>query len=275
MFNIRPSTKIVATILMKDEEDIIAANIEHHIQQGVSQFIITDNNSSDKSRSIAEKYPEVIEIIDEPENTHNQTKWVTRMAQMACKLSPDWIVHLDADEFWCGLMSLRGHPGKVVTSECMYLHPPTSNGDMRYYLDFNHIPIPQECKIVHRPDPNFVITHGNHGVENCDDIEFTRKVYRHHYPVRSYEQWARKAKGHEALSRRKSICERWEKWYNLLQEDKLEKEYQKLTDLWGEMIKNPQHAAFLDILAFWAEPEIIDFFKNNPKLPRIGEWRIK
>jgi glycosyltransferase involved in cell wall biosynthesis len=273
MFNIRPSTKIVATILMKNEEDIIAANIEHHIQQGVSQFIITDNNSSDKSRSIAEKYPEVVEIIDEPENTHNQTKWVTRMAQMACKLSPDWIVHLDADEFWCGLMGLREVQAKVAGCERMYLHPP--GGEMTHYLDFDRISIPQECKIAHRPDPTFVITHGNHGVENCDDIEFTKKVYRHHYPVRSYEQWARKARGHEALSSRRSICARWEKWYNLLQEGMLEKEYQKLTSLWEEMIRSPQHDKFLDILDFWATPEMITFFKNNPELPRIGEWRIK
>ena len=273
MFNIRPTLKIVATILMKDEEDIIAANIEHHIRQGVNQFIITDNNSSDRSHSIAEKYPEVVEIIDETENDHNQTKWVTRMAQIACKLNPDWIVHLDADEFWCGLMSLREHRGMIAASERMYLHPP--GGDMRHYLDFDHIPIPQECKIAHRPDPNFVITHGNHGIENCDNIEFTKKVYRHHFPVRSYEQWARKAKGHEALNRRKSICERWEKWYNLLQEDKLEKEYQNLVDFWGQMTKNPEHEIFLAILDFWATPEMIAFFKNNPELPRIGEWRMK
>lgn len=258
---------------MKDEEDIIAANIEHHIQQGVSQFIVTDNNSSDRSRSIAEKYPEVVEIIDEPENTHNQTKWVTRMAQMACKLDPDWIVHLDADEFWCGLMGLREIQAKVASCERMYLHPP--GGEMAHYLDFDHISIPQECKIAHRPDPTFVITHGNHSVANDVPVEFTKKVYRHHFPVRSYEQWARKAKGHEALSRRKTICVRWEKWYNLLQEGKLEQEYQKLTNLWGEMIRSPQHDKFLAILDFWATPEMIAFFKTNPELPIIGEWRMK
>ena len=104
---VRPSLKIVATILAKNEEDIIAENIEHHIEQGVSQFIVTNNNSTDHTRSIVEKYPEVAEIIDEPGDNHHQSKWVTRMAKMACKLNPDWIVHLDADELWGGFFHLR------------------------------------------------------------------------------------------------------------------------------------------------------------------------
>jgi glycosyltransferase involved in cell wall biosynthesis len=271
MFGIRPSIKIVATILAKNEEDIIGQNIEHHIEQGVSQFIVTDNNSSDRTRQIVERYPEVVQIIDEPEEDHNQTKWVTRMAKQACRLQPDWIVHLDADELCCNLYNLRRIQSSVVACECLYLHPP--HEDMRYYLDFDHIPIPQECKVAHRPDPTFVITHGNHGVEGIE-AEHTRLIPRHHYPIRSYEQWVRKAKGHLALERRNSPCTRWEKWYNLLAKGKLEEEYKRLLQLWSEWTQNPEaHTNFIEILQFWATPEMTEFFKNNPEMiPMIKEW---
>ena len=55
--------KIIATILAKDEEDIIANQIEHHLEQGVFKILLTDNNSTDRTREIASKYKEV-EIID-------------------------------------------------------------------------------------------------------------------------------------------------------------------------------------------------------------------
>ncbi len=194
----KPKIKIIATILAKNEEDIIGRMIEHTINQGVSQIIFTDNASTDRTREIAASYPEVVEIIDEPENDHNQTKWVTRMARLACKLKPDWIVHLDADELWCGLQNLRKFDTAIVGCEKMYLHPPAKHHfsieDQRFYLDFDHIPIPQECKVAHRPMEDVVITHGNHGVADpTDSYTSTRDIYRHHYPIRSYQQWERKS----------------------------------------------------------------------------------
>src|SRR4051812_8210794 len=117
---------IVATILVKNEEDIIGANIEHHINQGVSKFIITDNGSTDATATIASRYPEVVEIISESDDCHNQSLWVTRMARLACKLKPDWIIHLDADELWMGLGNLRCDC-EVFGSTKMYLHPPAED----------------------------------------------------------------------------------------------------------------------------------------------------
>ena len=56
MFIIKSSKQIiVATILVKDEEDIIGSNIEHHINQGVTHFILTNNRSKYKTLQIVEK----------------------------------------------------------------------------------------------------------------------------------------------------------------------------------------------------------------------------
>lgn len=270
--------KIVATILAKDEEDIIGANIEHHVGQGVTHFIVTNNRSKDRTAEIASRYPEVVEVIDEPDDTHHQSKWVTRMARAACKLDPDWIVHLDADELWCGLTQLRHAKGKYVGSTKMFLHPPVG-GDfdlhaMRHYLDFENIPgLPGECKVAHRPDPDIEITHGNHGFVGDPPVEFTKEVWRHHYPVRSYGQFVRKTiEGHEALLRRNSVCERWRKWYNAHFDGRLVGLYDDICKSWREMIATPNRESLLALLDFWATEDVIHLFKNESQLPNIGEW---
>lgn len=266
----------MATILAKNEEDIIATNIEHHIEQGVSKFIVTDNNSTDRTKSIVEKYSEVVEIIDEPGDTHSQSEWVTRMSKIACKFKPDWIIHLDADELWCGLQSLKKIDEPIASCERMLLHPPVEQEfsllNNRFYMNLDNLPIPQECKIAHKPDPTFVIEHGNHAVRGKIG-KHTRDVYRHHYPVRSFEQWQRKAAGSLALKKRKSYCERWNRWYNLSQEGRLRESFILLCQSWLSYISRRNSESLLEMLHFWAEPEMIDFFKKHTEmLPDIGEW---
>lgn len=270
-----PSLKIVGTILARDEEDIIATNIEHHINQGITQFIVTDNGSVDRTRSIAESYPEVKEIIDEAGRDHRQSEWVTRMARLACKMDADWIVHLDADELWCGFSGLRRITAAAAGCTVMYLHPPTkgsfSLSNMRHYLDFENMGLPGECKIVHRPDPNVVITHGNHG---CNlETQYTKDIWRHHYPVRSFEQFARKAvNGHKALASRNAICDRWEKWNDLQEQGELLCLYERVCIAWNEMQLQSTTEQLVSMLEFWSTSEVVDFFKSSGLLPDIGEW---
>lgn len=263
--------KIVATILAKDEEDIIGRNIEHHVNQGVTHFIVTNNRSKDRTAEIASRYKEVVEVIDEPDETHNQSKHVTKMARMACKLEPDWIVHLDADELWCGLSQLRHVDAKAFASTRMYLHPPHAT-DMSYYLDFDHLPLPGECKVGHRPDPDVLITHGNHGFANDCEVAFTDMVWRHHYPIRSYRQFSNKAGGHLCLKSRNSVCERWERWYNLLLDGRLDIFYAHICEEWETMIRRPNSGSLLALLDMWSTSEVIQYFKESEALPKIGRW---
>jgi glycosyltransferase involved in cell wall biosynthesis len=271
----KPSLNIVATILARDEEDIIARNIEHHIKHGVSKFIVTDNGSVDNTRSIVAKYPEVVEIIDEPGRDHRQSEWVTRMAKIACKLQPDWIVHLDADELWCGLPQLKHIQAKAIGSTKMFLHPPTANScsleDMRYYLDFEQTGLPGECKVAHRPDPDIVITHGNHA---CNLVTYyTKEIWRHHYPVRSYSQFARKAvDGHQSLTARGAVCDRWKKWHDLYLNNQLAQLYESICHNWSQLQEHPNTSSLTALMEFWSTDEVVEFFRTSQILPTIGEW---
>lgn len=95
--------RLAMSILVRDEADIIEANIRHHASLGVSTFIVTDNGSVDGTRHILAQlqYEFNITIIDEPAQTIDQDLWVTRMAlTLKEQNAADWVINNDADEFW-------------------------------------------------------------------------------------------------------------------------------------------------------------------------------
>ena len=77
--------KLVMTLLVRDEDDILALSLEHHLTQGIDRFIVTDNRSRDSTPQILRRYAErgLLEIIEEPGETYDQARWVTRMAERA------------------------------------------------------------------------------------------------------------------------------------------------------------------------------------------------
>ncbi|GAA1425552.1 glycosyltransferase family 2 protein [Agrococcus citreus] len=93
---------VVMTMMVRDEADIIAATIEHHLAQGIDRILVTDNASVDGTREILEAYAAVapITIFDDPEHRKQQAQVVTRMARLAFEEhGADWVVNGDADEF--------------------------------------------------------------------------------------------------------------------------------------------------------------------------------
>lgn len=92
------------TLLVKNEEDILEQNLIFHKQKGVDFFIVTDNNSTDKTPEILRKYQEkgwIKEIIEEKATDYRQKVWVDRMVWRAKTVyKADWVINADADEFW-------------------------------------------------------------------------------------------------------------------------------------------------------------------------------
>ncbi len=95
--------KLVMTLLVRDEEDIIRDNIEFHLAQGVDFIIAMDNISEDQTTEILREYESkgVLHYVYEGTDTLNQHEWVTRMARKAYNdFGADWVINNDADEFW-------------------------------------------------------------------------------------------------------------------------------------------------------------------------------
>ena len=93
--------KLVMTLLVRNEVDIIEANIECHLARGVDFVIVTDHGSEDGTSEILREYEGmgVATVIRDEEEGHHQSNRVTRMAELArVGHRADWVVHNDADE---------------------------------------------------------------------------------------------------------------------------------------------------------------------------------
>ena len=91
------------TLLVRDEADIVDAQIAFHLNAGVDFVIATDNRSSDGTTEILERYERQgdLRLIHEGDDVVRQSEWVTRMARLAATdYGADWVINSDADEFW-------------------------------------------------------------------------------------------------------------------------------------------------------------------------------
>ena len=93
--------RIFGLIMVRNEADILRVNVLHHLSQGVDRFLVVDNGSSDDTARILEKVsreaPLEWESFDGP---YHQSRITTALAQEAYLQGADWVIPIDADEFW-------------------------------------------------------------------------------------------------------------------------------------------------------------------------------
>ena len=95
--------KLVMTLLVRDEADIIEDHLKYHLAAGVDFVIATDHRSHDGTSEILESYARtgVLRRIPEDGEYTRQGEWQTRMARLAAiDHGADWVINSDADEFW-------------------------------------------------------------------------------------------------------------------------------------------------------------------------------
>jgi hypothetical protein len=95
--------RLVMTLLVRDEEDVLDEHLAYHLGAGVSFVIATDHRSQDRTPEILESYARrgVLRVIREEGEFGQQSAWQTRMARLAAtEHGADWVINSDADEFW-------------------------------------------------------------------------------------------------------------------------------------------------------------------------------
>lgn len=232
--------KIIMTLLVRDEQDIIKENIEYHLSQGVDFIIATDNRSVDATPDILRQYERqgVLRYIYEGNDNYDQHIWVTRMARAAyIEHDADWVINNDADEFWWPI----GHNN---LKEAISSVPPNFNiivaersnfvacGEAAqnspfyrhmYYRDCNSVNLIGRklppC-VAHRGNPNVIVWQGNHLVQGFDDHKESKGVVEiFHFPIRKYKQFENKiAKGGAAYQQNTSLDKRTGRGWRLLYE---------------------------------------------------------
>ncbi len=228
--------KIVMTLLVRDEEDILRSNIDFHLSQGVDYVIATDNLSVDGTRDILKEYEKkgVLHYIYEDNDNYNQYAWVTRMARIAStQFEADWVINNDADEFWWPRdgnlksvfsklpnKSVFGIPFKtniVKAQRTNFVYTDVESDEVPFYermcfrelCSLNPLGQPLPPKSAHIASSKVNVGQGNHDVEGIGKKIISENLIDIlHFPIRSKQQLVNKiVKGGAAYERNTELSE--------------------------------------------------------------------
>jgi glycosyltransferase involved in cell wall biosynthesis len=94
---------VYGLLVVRNEVDIIRTNVLYHLSLGLDRLLIVDNGSSDGTdrvlRELGEKDPRRVRWTRE-EGLWRAGDFFTRLAREAYREGADWVVPIDADEFW-------------------------------------------------------------------------------------------------------------------------------------------------------------------------------
>jgi Glycosyl transferase family 2 len=165
-------------LIVRDEGDILEANLRYHHALGVDRFVVTDNGSQDETPEILRRYAEagLAQVFDESgaDYNRNERDWLTRMARAAAtEHGADWVLYGDADEFWLPtegslrevLASIPDRYGAVVAPRTEYVGRPDGPGTFAERLIVRESRSRVRPKLAHRAQADLVaIDRGGHAV---------------------------------------------------------------------------------------------------------------
>jgi hypothetical protein len=241
--------KLVMTLLVRDEEDILRDNLDFHLAQGVDEVIVTDNGSEDSTVEILREYEArgVVRVLLEPTDDYSQWRWVTRMARLAAtEHGADWVINNDADEFWWPrdrdlksiFEGLGDEVGMVVAYRTNFVPRPEDGGPfwermtLRERESLNPLGKPLPPKIAHRAHRDVTVEQGNHkidGVELGERLD-DGSIEILHFPMRTYAQFENKiVKGGHAYLRNRELPQAkgrtWRRLYEVWEQGGLRDHY--------------------------------------------------
>jgi len=210
--------RIIATLMVRDEADIVAGMIEHHLDQGVDLIIVTDNASVDGTREILESYAATgrVELHHDPVHLKQQGRVVTAMARRARTTHrADWVLNLDADEFMVPIdrtLTLREALERTPLSLNAFtvpvtnlVGPPAWAGSGVGRLHWRDLRPPEALQgigihaqptpnAVHRGESAITVAQGNHFVSLVSNGQPAPEIATEvlHLPWRSWSQLERK-----------------------------------------------------------------------------------
>lgn len=258
------SVKLIMTLLVRDEADIIRQNIEFHLNHGVDFIIATDNGSKDGTRDVLMEFQKkgVLHLIDEKKQDHSQSTWVNRMAEIAFdEYEADIIFHNDADEFWYPLKGslkteILNSPTELMLVEVAHVLLLDKGGkesfpkDTRYAViepiipkdsredskNVNYYLLKNPPKVIFKTNNGtFHVVEGNHGVTNCSEVasSFSKNIRIYHFPLRNKKQFFEKVeRSGKAINSNSDLGDRtawhWRRWYESYSHNTLESDYNKL-----------------------------------------------
>ena len=240
--------KLVMTLLVHNELDIVETNLAYHRAQGVDFFILMDRKSTDGTREILRRWEEegLARLLLRDVECFDQGPWVSEMARLAHdEYGADWVINNDTDEFWWPaegtlrtvLEAVPEDVGVLVVPRHNFAPRPPGEGlfwermTLRETRSVNAAGVPLQGKALHRGSPDAEVHHGNHGVMGGvpGRTVLTDSICVLHFPMRSYEQFEYKIASGGRVLERTDLPERvghtWRRLYALYREGRLKEHY--------------------------------------------------
>ncbi len=206
--------RVVQTLVVRDEADIVDAQIAYHLNAGVDFVIATDHESQDGTTEILESYERdgVLRLI-RARGEMRDAEWRTTMArEAATEFEADWVINTDADEFWMPrggtlkdvLAAIPERVGVVWALTCHFVPRPddgapfaermTARFSAQAALNDPTSPYRPHAKVAHRADPDIVVWFGSHRVDSrrLAPLPGWHPADVFHFPFRSLQQYERK-----------------------------------------------------------------------------------
>ena len=189
------------TIAAQNEADIIEANLRHHLELGLDGIVLLDNMSTDGTGDIARSVPGV--HVFEDTTKYNQEIQNQHMTEIAMRLGAEWVLVIDADEFWYPTRS-NSIPQAIAAINgdkfCVPGHTHmcsswdnNSQADPVRRIRWRATAQNRNPKVAFQCMPGRWAVRGN---EQCSDCKsrpaIQHDIWLRHYPVRSAKHFARK-----------------------------------------------------------------------------------
>ncbi len=169
--------RLVMTLKVRDEADVIEDNLRYHRALGVDFFVVTDNGSVDGTSEILERYAAAglahVTRVETGTLRDDEEDWTTRMARLAAtEFEADWVFHDDADELWWPVQgtlkeafeAIPERYGAVIAPRSEFVARPGSSGSWADRMIYREALGSLQPKVAHRADPDAVVISQTHEV---------------------------------------------------------------------------------------------------------------
>ena len=205
--------KLVQTMMVRDEIDIVGTQIEYHLDAGVDFVIATDHDSQDGTSDVLASFERGGHLLRIPRSGKmHESAWRSHMARLAAiEFGADWVINTDADEFWMprdgrlkDVLAAVPHRFGVVWALTRHFVPrPEAEPDFAERMTARvsavapindpTSPYRPHAKVAHRGDPEIVVRYGAHLVHSrLAPLSDWYVADALHFPYRSVDQYLRK-----------------------------------------------------------------------------------
>ena len=285
---------IVAVMVVRNEADLLPLNIRYHAAQGITEFRIVDNGSSDATRERLRELAHTVRIRwTRDDGPYHQSEMATELAADAARAGADWIVPIDADEFWSAsgrflAEALSASPAGAIAAPVVNFVQQRSSrvrGDAALLTMDARVATPhayERCrdlvesrqiafvemqypaKWLFRAAPGVRIHPGAHGVDGIADVAgASPEIVCLHAPIRSRAVLDVRAEhGRRLIEAGYPPEHGWQnqRWHRLHAEGKLEEEWRANSTEHGHLELGPRRT-----------PVIFDPRLRNAVRPWIGD----